>query len=84
MESYFPNHNFYRWYKPFPNGWFIIVFIHINLFSNPLRLWDTKSQILRPVHVPRPSDYFRSMGNFVNQQQGLLGGYLSLMGFNGI
>ena len=29
------HHNKYRWYKPFPNGWFIFCFNHIVLHLIP-------------------------------------------------
>ena len=31
-----PNHHFYRWYKPFPNGWFIVVLPILQNISNML------------------------------------------------
>ena len=31
---YTTNHHFYGWYKPFPNGWFIMFFNHITKFCD--------------------------------------------------
>ena len=35
MINHPPNHHFYRWYKPFPNGWFIIVLPTLLSLSTP-------------------------------------------------